>query len=68
MHKTFTKSQRIGAELVVCALEMQGVTHVFVIPGPKINSVFNALVDSKIKTVVCRHEQNAPSFAAPSAA
>jgi acetolactate synthase I/II/III large subunit len=68
MDKTFTKSQQIGAELVVCALEMQGVTHVFVIPGAKIDSVFNALVDSKIKTVVCRHEQNAPSSPAASAA
>lgn len=31
-------------------------------PGPK-STVFNALVDSKIKTVVCRHEQNAAFIA-----
>ena len=53
------KPQQIGAQLVVRALEAQGVIHVFGIPGAKIDAVFNALVDSKIKTVVCRHEQNA---------
>src|SRR6201986_410978 len=54
---------RTGAKLVVSALEAQGVTHVFGIPGAKIDAVFNALVDSKIKTVVCRHEQNAAFIA-----
>ena len=48
---------------MVRALEAQGVTHVFGIPGAKIDAVFNALVDSKIKTVVCRHEQNAAFIA-----
>src|ERR1700678_4103731 len=52
-----------GAQLVVRALEAHGVTHVFGIPGAKIDAVFNALVDSKIRTVVCRHEQNAASIA-----
>ncbi len=52
-----------GAQVVVRALESQGVTHVFGIPGAKIDAVFNALVDSKIKTVVCRHEQNAAFIA-----
>jgi acetolactate synthase I/II/III large subunit len=55
--------QQVGAELVVDALEAQGVTHVFGIPGAKIDRVFNALVDSTIKTVVCRHEQNAAFIA-----
>src|ERR1700756_5092328 len=52
-----------GAELVVRALEAQGVTHVFGVPGAKIDAVFDALVDSKIETVVCRHEQNAAFIA-----
>ena len=52
------KTGQTGAQLVVRALENEGVTHVFGIPGAKIDAVFNALVDSKIKTVVCRHEQN----------
>jgi acetolactate synthase-1/2/3 large subunit len=63
MHKVLNKTQQIGAELVVRALEMQGVTHVFGVPGAKIDAVFNALVDSTIKTVVCRHEQNAAFIA-----
>jgi acetolactate synthase I/II/III large subunit len=58
-----TKPQQTGAELVVRALEAQGVTHVFGVPGAKIDTVFDALVDSKIKTVVCRHEQNAAFIA-----
>src|SRR5246127_1513064 len=62
MHKVL-KTQQIGAELVVRTLEMQGVTHVFGVPGAKIDAVFNALVDSTIKTVVCRHEQNAAFIA-----
>jgi len=56
-------SQQTGARLVVRALEAQGVSHVFGIPGAKIDAVFNALVDSKIKTVVCRREQNAAFIA-----
>ena len=57
------KKSQIGAELVVRALEAHGVTHVFGVPGAKIDSVFNSLVDSSIKTVVCRHEQNATFIA-----
>ena len=55
--------QRNGAQLLVQNLEAQGVEYVFGIPGAKIDPVFNALVDSKIKTVVCRHEQNAAFIA-----
>ena len=56
MNDTSKKAKQIGAELVVRTLEIRGVTHIFGVPGAKIDSVFNALVDSKIKTVVCRHE------------
>ena len=58
-----TGPKQTGAELVVRTLEAQGVNHVFGIPGAKIDAVFDALVDSKIKTVVCRHEQNAAFIA-----
>ncbi len=54
---------RDGARLLVANLEAQGVEYVFGIPGAKIDPVFDALVDSKIKTVVCRHEQNATFIA-----
>src|ERR1700747_2432004 len=57
------EGQPNGAQLVVRALEAQGVTHVFGIPGAKIDALFNALVDSSIQTVVCRHEQNAAFIA-----
>jgi len=52
-----------GAELLVKSLEAQGVEYVFGIPGAKIDKVFDTLLDSKIKTVVCRHEQNAAFIA-----
>src|ERR1700690_470494 len=63
MNENSKKAKQIGAELVVRTLELRGVTHVFGIPGAKIDAVFNALVDSKIRTVVCRHEQNAAFIA-----
>jgi acetolactate synthase-1/2/3 large subunit len=56
-------SAKNGAELVVQTLEARGVDYVFGVPGAKIDSVFNTLVDSRIKTVVCRHEQNAAFIA-----
>jgi acetolactate synthase-1/2/3 large subunit len=37
---------------------------VFGVPGAKIDRVYDALVDSGIETVVCRHEQNASFIAA----
>jgi acetolactate synthase I/II/III large subunit len=52
-------SLKTGAGLLVRSLEAQGVKHIFGICGGKINKVFDSLLDSTIKTVVCRHEQNA---------
>src|SRR5438445_2376794 len=48
-----------GAALLVKSLEEQGVEYVFGIPGAKIDKVFDTLLDSRIKTGVSRHEQNA---------
>ena len=56
-------SVKIGADVVVRTLEARGVEYAFGIPGAKIDAIFNALVDSRIKTVVCRHEQNAAFIA-----
>jgi acetolactate synthase I/II/III large subunit len=53
-----------GADLLVKSLEAQGVEYVFGIPGARIDKVFDRLLDSRIKTVVCRHEQNAAFIAA----
>jgi acetolactate synthase-1/2/3 large subunit len=48
---------------LVRSLEAQGVEYVFGIPGAKIDKVFDTLLGSRIKTVVCRHEQNAAFIA-----
>jgi len=52
-----------GAQALVRLLENHGVTHVFGIPGAKVDSLFIALLDSPIKLVICRHEQNAAFMA-----
>src|ERR1700678_1891755 len=57
------KKPKSGADIVVQTLEQRGVEYVFGVPGAKIDKVFDSLVDSKIKTVVCRHEQNAAFIA-----
>lgn len=57
-------SARTSADLVVQNLVAHGVTHVFGIPGAKVDRLFDALVDSSIQTVVTRHEQNAAFIAA----
>jgi len=54
---------KTGADVVVETLEAHGVKHVFGVPGAKIDKVFDRLLDSSIKTVVCRHEQNAAFIA-----
>src|ERR1700750_1198390 len=56
-------AQQTGADIVVKTLEQHDVKWVFGVPGAKIDKVFNTLVDSSIKTVVCRHEQNAAFIA-----
>lgn len=55
--------QQTGADIVVKTLEQHDVKWVFGVPGAKIDKVFDTLVDSSIKTVVCRHEQNAAFIA-----
>ena len=58
-----SNAAKTGAQIVVESLEQHGVTHVFGIPGAKIDKVFDALKSSSIETVVCRHEQNAAFIA-----
>ncbi|GJC81689.1 acetolactate synthase [Colletotrichum liriopes] len=51
-------------DVVIDSLINAGVKHIFGVPGAKIDSVFNALIDRpEIKLVVCRHEQNAAFIA-----
>lgn len=55
--------ERAGARLLVKCLEQHGVEFIFGIPGAKIDAVFDALVDSPIRIILCRHEQNAAFMA-----
>lgn len=51
-------------DVVIDSLLAAGVKYVFGVPGAKIDSVFNALIDHpEIKLIVCRHEQNAAFIA-----
>ena len=54
---------RMGAQALVEALEAHGVEVVFGLPGVHALPIWDALVDSSIRTVVVRHEQ-AAGFAA----
>jgi acetolactate synthase-1/2/3 large subunit len=54
---------KTGADIVVETLEARGVKQVFTVSGAKIDRVLDRLLDSSIKTVVCRHEQNAAFIA-----
>jgi acetolactate synthase I/II/III large subunit len=62
--QTLKAAPQTGADLLVKSLEAQGVEYTFGIPGAKIDKVFDTLLDSSIKTIVCRHEQNAAFIAA----
>lgn len=57
------KRPRTGADVVVETLEARGIKHVFGVPGAKVDTIFDRLLDSTIQTVVCRHEQNAAFIA-----
>jgi len=56
-------TRKTGAQVVVESLEKHGVQYVFGIPGAKIDKVFDTLLGSSIRTIVCRHEQNAAFIA-----
>src|SRR5438874_1431095 len=53
-----------GADLLVAALENEGVQHIFGIPGEENLDVVEALRRSRITLVVTRHEQAAAFMAA----
>jgi acetolactate synthase-1/2/3 large subunit len=64
MSATVTKPvPQTGAGLLVKSLEAQGVKYIFGVPGAKVDKVFDTLLDSKIQTAGCRHEQNAAFMA-----
>ncbi len=50
---------KTGARLVVEALEREGVRHIFGYPGGAIMPVYDALVGSRLRHILVRHEQGA---------
>ena len=52
-----------GADAVIRALERHGVEYIFGLPGGAAMPIFDALVDSKIKLILTRHEQGATHMA-----
>ncbi|TDQ46060.1 acetolactate synthase 2 catalytic subunit [Permianibacter aggregans] len=48
-----------GAHALCRALEAEGVTHIFGYPGGAIMPVYDALLDSTLTHILCRHEQGA---------
>ena len=49
----------IGAEAIVKCLEAEGVQYVFGYPGVAICPFYNSILDSEIRTILVRTEQNA---------
>ncbi|UCG00207.1 MAG: biosynthetic-type acetolactate synthase large subunit [Spirochaetaceae bacterium] len=58
-----TAEPRKVAEVVVDLIEKQGVEYVFGLPGGAAIPIFDALVDSRIKLILVRHEQGAAHMA-----
>ena len=52
-----------AAELFVRCLENEGVEYIFGVPGEENLDVMDALLDSRIEFVTCRHEQGAAFMA-----
>ncbi len=52
-----------GAEALIRCLENQGVEYIFGLSGGAAIPIFDALVDSKIKLILVRHEQGATHMA-----
>src|SRR3954452_9604306 len=53
-----------GSDLLVAALENEGVEHIFGVPGEENLDVVESLRKSRIKLVLTRHEQSAAFMAA----
>ncbi|MBW2273615.1 MAG: biosynthetic-type acetolactate synthase large subunit [Deltaproteobacteria bacterium] len=52
-----------GAERLIQCLEREGVEHIFGLSGGAAMPIFDALVDSRIKLILTRHEQGATHMA-----
>lgn len=54
---------RTGGQLIVEALEANGVDRLYCVPGESYLAVLDALHDSPIRTIVCRQEGGAAMMA-----
>jgi acetolactate synthase-1/2/3 large subunit len=54
---------RTGGQLIVDALEANGVDRLYCVPGESYLAVLDALYDSRIETIVCRQEGGAAMMA-----
>ncbi|MDI6028019.1 thiamine pyrophosphate-binding protein [Corticibacterium sp. UT-5YL-CI-8] len=54
---------KTGGQLIVEALEANGVQRIFCVPGESYLAVLDALHDSEIRTIVCRQEGGAAMMA-----
>ena len=61
--KPSLKKEITGAEALVKFLENQGVEYIFGLSGGSVIPIFDALVGSKIKLILVRHEQGATHMA-----
>ena len=52
-----------GAEKIIQCLEREGVEYIFGLSGGAATPIFDALVDSRIKLILTRHEQGATHMA-----
>ncbi|MFO8008997.1 MAG: biosynthetic-type acetolactate synthase large subunit [Candidatus Brocadiia bacterium] len=52
-----------GADILIDALQEQGVEHMFGIPGGAVIALYDALYDAPLKTILARHEQGAGHMA-----
>jgi len=58
-----TRTVPSGAEKLIQCLEREGVEYIFGLSGGAVIPIFDALVDSKIKLILVRHEQGAMHMA-----
>jgi len=58
-----TKKTPTGGETIVRCLEREGVEYIFGLSGGAVMPIFDAIVDSKIKLILVRHEQGATHMA-----
>jgi len=63
MTKAQTKKAQSGAEVLIKCLENHGVEYIFGYSGGSVIPIFDALVNSKIKLILVRHEQAATHMA-----